>query len=229
MLFIPLFIPLFLVAALASAPQGAGDEGLRARVLELVEPSRAHGIDYGPARALGVAAIPILDQMLEDETRKSSWSNIVTVVAMIGDSKSHDVLHRFIQARFTGEVDLPTFQALIAAQGMLGHIAAFGSDDLRTELEKGVDPAYWSTRLKWRYHHYEGERLHVLWSKLTINALAYTGTARAGAVLAALEKAPFSPTQVSNVVEGIARHAEIQPVGLVAYELRRDELRKSAH
>jgi hypothetical protein len=160
--------------------------------------------------------------MLRDEDQKSWWSNIVTTIGYIGHCTGYDTLRSFTWDRFEGEVDLETFQALIAAQGVLGHIAAFDCARALEEIETGVDPRSWNG-LPWKYRNWEGRKLAVLWSKLSINALSYTGKEGSASVLARLQEHPYAESQRSNIEEGISRNEMIKSVGLQEFERVRSE------
>ena len=198
-------------------PSTAAGEDLEARVRALVLKHHEHGMPYVEVHALGPAAVPVLEHLLANDAHKAHWTNIVVAVGFIGDPRGYPILHDFIWKRFQGEVNLETFQSLIAAQGIVGHIAAYDAPKALAELERGVDPAAWDG-LPWRYRDYRGSRLSLLWSKLTINALSYTGKPSARTVLERLRTKPYSEKQRSNIEEGLIRHAAVARVGIDAFQ-----------
>lgn len=190
-------------------------------VKSFVRQSYVHGVPFQEARVLGPDAIRVLESMLADESSKPYWSNVVTTIAFIGDPHGEKILHDFIWNRFRGEVDLATFQALISAQGMRGHISGLAGMPA-PELASGVDPAHWKN-LPWRYRAYKGERLGVLWSKLTINALSYSAEPKAREILERLSARPHLESQRANIEEGLVRHYEISRTGLEAHETKKPQ------
>lgn len=201
------------------APAARAQE-LEDTVRSFIQKQYVHGVPYAEARELGAPALSVLEKCLADEDFKPYWNNVVTTVGFIGEASGYPMLRHFVRDRFVGDVDITTFQALIAAQGILGHIAAFDAPDALADLEKGVDPAKWAD-LRWSYGNYRGEKLSLLWSKLTINALANSGQPSARPILERLQSSPYSEKQRSNVAEGLVRHSVIARKGLVAYEHER--------
>ena len=200
------------------------DQNLVSRAHDFVTVNHIHGVNYGDAKDPGGAAIPALEQYLQMEKMKRHWPNIVTTIAYIGGPESYAILDHFIHGRFSGEVDLQTYQALIVAQSVLGHV---GNPAIEAELLAGTDPAHWAI-LPWTYQHYNGALLQLAWSKLTINALAYTATPAAEAKLLTLSSNPHHSRQMSNITEGLARIPEVREAGLDSYERGRDQLRAQA-
>lgn len=207
-----------LFACLMAPAVGAQD--LEDTVRMFIQRQYVHGVPYAEARALGAPALPVLEKCLADEDFKPYWTNAVTTIGFLGEAAGYPVLRHFVRERFAGDVDITTFQALIAAQGVLGHIAAWDVPEALRDLEAGVDPAAWAD-LRWSYGNYRGEKLGLLWSKLTINALANSGQPSARRVLENLQANPFSDKQRSNVAEGLVRHAAIARKGLVVFEHER--------
>ena len=216
---VPFLLPRSEVVAVTSTAPRVQDPTLE--IYDFVTSIHIHGVDYGAAHDLGPAALPLLEEYLNSPRMKAHWPNIISTMAFIGEPQVHDILDGFIMNRFEGEVDLMTFQALICAQGALGHV---GDPQLSTELAQGADPAYWLT-LPWQYKHYNGEHLQILWSKLSINALSYTASEHAEESLRGLEQAPFHPRQMSNITEGLERIPTIRSMGIEAFERDRDRQR----
>jgi len=216
---VPFLLPNSEAVAVASTTPQTQDPALE--VFDFVVSTHVHGVDYGPAHDFGPAAIPVLEQYLQAPEMKEHWPAVLSTLACIGEPQVHDIVDDFIWNRFDGQVDLHTFQALICAQSVLGHV---GDPQLTFELADGTDPDYWQA-LPWSYEHYNGEHLRILWSKLSINALSYTATVYAERVLSDLRDAPFHPRQMSNITEGLERIPAIRRMGLDAFERDRDRQR----
>ncbi|HEX7078103.1 MAG TPA: hypothetical protein VF363_06770 [Candidatus Eisenbacteria bacterium] len=201
-----------------AAPASGGsaappDSTKRAQVLAFLDQIFVHGVPYEDAHALGPEAVPILHQLLEDDQYRSERSAIIAAIAFIGAPESFGILLDFSWHRPRGEVDLDTFQALMAVQSVMGTLRTREAIDY---LAAGVSPQFWEA-IPWTFGRYHGAERDLYLSKTAINGLSYTGSRRAAEVLARLKKKPFSPRQQSNIEEGIVRNAAIRSAGLVEY------------
>lgn len=146
---------------------------------------------------------------------KSKWRRIVGTIAYIGTPRSFHVLRSLMWFRFKGPVDNETWKALLAVPNVMGAIPDSPEAPVIQYLEKGTNPAYWDD-LPWSVPEQYGNRSITL-SKVSINGLACTGSARAASVLARLKEKPYSPRQKPNIEEGLRINHEVQTKGLGAY------------
>lgn len=190
---------------------------LETTVMEFITAIHSHGVDYAQANAFGPNAFPILKRLLADETQKAHWATTVTVIAFLDHPASFQELKRFLLEQFQGEVDSHTFRALLVIPSVLGTMS-----DQRVDifLAERTDPARWSD-VRWRVHNVSNSELRVLLSKVSINGLSYTGRALAGSTLRMLNERPYSPKQVDNIREALARHSEIQGRGFIEWNSNR--------
>jgi hypothetical protein len=192
------------------------DSALAGRIHDFVVSGFHHGVPYKIAHDFGPEGLPILARMLDDDDYHDHRDNIVTTIAWIGDPQGFPILRSFLLDRFSGEVDIHTFQALAVTPSVMGAIRDSKVTDF---LVDHVDPAAWK-EVRWSFETNRDEKLRVLLSKTAINGLSLAGTSRAGSVLAKLKKKPYSTRQVPNIEEGIKRNAEIASKGLEEYMLR---------
>jgi hypothetical protein len=179
----------------------------------ITDMSFSHGVPYRMAHGFGPRGLPILFRMLDDEQYRDRWVWVVTTMGWIGDRRAFPMLRHFLLARFRGEVDQATFQALMAAPDAIGAL----HDREGTEfLVDHVDPDAWGS-IQWTVESERGNNQHIPMSIMAINGLSYTGTRRAASVLAELKKKPYSINQVPNIEEGIRRNAEIASKGWEGY------------
>jgi hypothetical protein len=198
------------------------DSAKRAEVVRYLDQIFVHGVPYDYARELGPEAVPILEAYLDSDSHHVWRSTIVATIAFLAGRRAFPILRRFTWERFHGEVDLSTFQALTATQSVLG--AVQGSEAVEY-LAKGTNPDSWKG-IPWSFGTYHGEKLHLLMSKVAINGLGLTGTARAAEVLEKLRRHPFAPQQLSNINEALPRNEEVRKIGLAEYLRRRDSVRR---
>lgn len=199
---------------LTSARADASDASSRESTLvAFVHGSWEHGIPYTEARTF-VAELPRLRAWLKADSMRSSWATIVIMIGYIGQPEDFNTLKDFLENRFTGEVDDPAFQAGISSVAVLGHIA-ISSKPAMSYLKSGTNPAFFR-HVRWTYGA-PSKELHLLLSKLAINALSSTGTAEAEKVLVELLKKPYDDAQHYNITEGIERNRRIMVVGRETY------------
>ncbi len=184
-----------------------------------------HGVPYEPAHDLGPTVVPFLSDMLQDERQKDNWATITSTIAFIGSPESFGILHDFIWARFRGEIDLPTFQAIGAAQAGMGHLAASDTTRVLRYLIQSSDPAYWNG-IPWTCGERTLPQLGTLFSKLSIMALAFTGSSEALRALQNLREKPYSPDLSPTIELSISRFQQVMVKGLSEYEHHREESHK---
>jgi hypothetical protein len=190
----------------------------RAKVFQYLDQIFIHGVPYDAAQELGPQAVPILEALLDGESHHEWRSTIVVTIAFLAEHRAFPILRSFTWDRFRGEVDLSTFQALTSAQSVLG---ASQAPQAVEYLVRGADPASWQG-IRWTFGRYRGSVLYLLLSKLAINGLGLTGSARAAEVLANLKRHPFASEQVSNIDEAITRNEGVRRMGLAEYLRHRE-------
>jgi len=197
------------------ARRGCANPTREDSVAGFVQQRFIHSVPYVEAHQLGPRALPILINLLEDARYKTSWVNIALTISYIGEPEGFEPLRIFITDRFHGEVDLETFQALLAAQTTLGPLAAHSPAALRYLME-GVNPDYWR-ELPWTFRTYQGTERDLAMSRWSITALSHTGTPQAGLLLEELYRKPYSDRQRDVIAEGLARHREVSAKGIERY------------
>lgn len=111
---------------------------LEERVRSLVLAHHVHGIEYLQANALGPDAIPILLEILGDESLEEYWVNTVVTLGFIEDSSALEPLIEFLYSR-QGEVGIRTVRALSAVPFAVGCIASNGSPEAFAFLSDGTE------------------------------------------------------------------------------------------
>ena len=208
------FTVLFLLSPGTARP-GYANPTWEDSIAGFVQQRFIHSVPYVEAHQLGPRALPILIKLFEDARYKTSWASIALTISYIGEPEGFEALRSFIMDRFHGEVDLETFQALIAAQSTLGPLAAHSPAALRY-LMNGVNPNYWR-ELPWTFQTYQGAVRDVAMSRWSITALSLTGTPEAGHLLKKLNRKPYSEMQRDVIAEGLARHKEVSSKGIENY------------
>ncbi len=157
---------------------------------DTVRSTHHHGISYTAARSFGPEAVPFLLKMLQDEGEKAWWANVVNLLGMIGDPRATDPLIQFLEKRFQGTVDDPTWNALLAVVQSLGFLAEDPKSKAFVYLRDGIQAEAWRGRgLAWTYPTLgKGDR-EVLLAKLAINGLGISGAPEAEAALRGLVRA----------------------------------------
>jgi hypothetical protein len=144
-----------------------------------------HGISYAMGHQFGAADVPVLLRMLDDPAEKPYWPNILTVLGMIGDPSATGPLIRFLERRFTGDIDDETWTALRQVQISLGYLAHDPQSAAFPYLRDGTTRQAWQTRaLTWTHRSLRdsGERENEL-MQLAVMGLGVAGTKEAQAHL----------------------------------------------
>jgi|GEM_PF-3075315 len=138
-----------------------------------------HGMPYSLLRSYGPDAVPRLLELLDSEAEKPHWANIVWALGVIGDPRATAPLMGFLEARFSGEVDAATWQALVLVPQSLGMLAGHDEEAFRM-LASRASPAAWKQRsMAWTYPTLGAGDRELLMTKLTVNGLGLCGTPKA--------------------------------------------------
>jgi len=169
------------------------------------------GHDFGPQ------AIPTLKRLLDDETYKPCWRNVVLTIGFIGGKESFEILRAFMWDRFRGEIDEATLNAMMEVPSAMGAIPAVQeSSGAVPYLERGTDPRVWF-RLPWTQKRLSADDLAFILSERCFSGLSWTGTREAEHFLTRLSEKPYDPRQSSLARSALVRNREIQRVGLSTY------------
>ena len=209
--FLPIALLLVGISSYADTPASSDYPG---RLANFVRGSWEHGVPYAEARAFGPDALPYLRTWLKADALQE-WSTIVWMIGYIGQPEDFATLRDFLENRFSGEVDGPTFDALLSAIHVMGHIAV-SSDEAMSYLRSATNPSFFQN-IRWTHDTSDVQDLRVLLSKLAINALSSTGRPEAERTLKDLQNKPYDPRQRDNVSEGLARHKAIVAKGRLQY------------
>lgn len=192
------------------------DDDLHGKVVAFVKPSYIHGVPYERAHRLGPEALPILETLLADSAFKPQWSNIVAVTAFVDAPRSFDVLTQFLEKRFHGEVDHPTYLALTNVVAVLGTV-----HDRRVGpyLMRGADRETWS-RLRWREGNTPKDRLGSLLARLSLSSLSFSGTEETRVFLTQRRRDANEDWEKRNLTGFLERNEAIRREGLVEWTRR---------
>jgi hypothetical protein len=210
-----LLLPTLLLPGLSAYANGETREEYTGHLASFVRGSWEHGIPYTEARAFGPEALPYLREWLKADPLREQWTTIVWMIGYIGQPEDFETLREFLEDRFTGEVDGATFNALISAIHVMGHVAV-SSDKAMAYLRSATNPNYFQ-KIKWTHETSDVRDLHVLLSKLAINALGTTGRPEAEQILKDIQRKPYDKRQLGNVALGLEIYRGIATQGRVAY------------
>jgi hypothetical protein len=147
-----------------------------------------HGINYSAAHAYGPQAVPELLMMLGREEEREHWSNILSVLGMIGDPRATEPMIEFLERRFSGEVDPVTYGALLQVTPSLGFLAHDTTGRAFSYLREGTSIEAWRKRnLAWTFPALRGGDREILMVKLDIHGLGISGTEAGRAHLRTLQ------------------------------------------
>lgn len=206
---------LSLSAVPVAAQEPATTQELGGRVAEFIRGSHDHGVPYSTAREFGPAALPYLREWLGSDALKQHWTNIIWTIGYIGEPEDFVTIRTFIDERFSGEIDDHTFNSMLAAVHVLGHLSA-RSDAALGYLHAHTNPAGFAN-VKWTFLSFRDKKRNVLLSKFAINALSLTGRPEVKAILEKLRRDPYDQNQVSNINEALLRHEEVMRRGREQY------------
>jgi hypothetical protein len=166
-----------LLALTVTAGALAQTAGLPNSVAAFVRADFYHGINYSAAHAYGPQAVPELLRMLERDEEREHWSNILSVLGMIGDPRATEPMIEFLERRFSGEVDPVTYGALLQVTPSLGFLAHDSTGRAFSYLREGTSLAAWRARkLAWTFPALRGGDLEILMVKLDIQGLGISAT-----------------------------------------------------
>jgi hypothetical protein len=107
---------------------------------------------------LGSGALPILADLLRDESKKHCWLNAASLFGFWADTSYFDTLRVFVWERHRGLVDNETYEAAMAAQGSIAAMAPKSARAYRyLARTKSLDS--WRT-LPWRVAGMQDDVLH---------------------------------------------------------------------
>jgi hypothetical protein len=159
--YIRLFRMLLGIVILAAEGPGIAFEQDSTDVASFVRGSFYHGVPYVTAHAFDPQAVPVLLAMLEREEERPHWANIVSVLGMIGDARATKPMIHFLEQRFSGPVDLQTWQALLQVNQSLGFLARDPRSFAFRYLREGTSLDTWRRRnLRWTYESHTVDRTH---------------------------------------------------------------------
>lgn len=185
-------------------------------VREFVRPQFHHGIPYAVAHSYGPEAVPELIEILQNPGLKEQWSNVIWVLGMIGDAEATPVLLDFAQRRFEGEVDRPTFTALLQVNQALGFLAREPGSDAFLFLREGSVAEAWPSRVRWTFGRVSGREQSVLMAQLAINGLGIAASDEAIEYLKELESRVEEKEAIlyrDNIREGLEMALRIRELG----------------
>jgi hypothetical protein len=211
---LPLFASPQPLAAASSAPT-------RSEVLSFVQTMWMHGPPFHRAQDLGSASLSTLYEALRDQNSRRYWSNAVFAIGAIGDTASFDTLLNFIWDRFSGDVDLDTFRALMGAQAAFGTMSA-RSPKVLQYLERTSRPVAWRA-IRWRYESNSGDKLSRIMSKMAIQSLSLSASPGAALALNDLRRDLHGGIKPEFVDEAIANNQRVRSLGLREYMRRFQE------
>ena len=185
-----------------------------------------YGVPYQRARAYGTAQLPTLRAMLVDPGQAAYWSNIVTVMSIIGDESIASDLLKFVRTG-GGKISPEHYRAKATAIVSLGYlINKTGSPTALNFLSKGLDPDAWPSLVGSNLASYQksvDERDEHLTQK-AILGLALSGHPRAKDLLQNLLNSPATPGQQKfrdanrEVIEdALEEHEKVARLGLLKY------------
>jgi hypothetical protein len=170
-----------------------------------------HGLPYEEARAYGPAAIPVLAEMLRDESLAPYWENIVGTLGYIGDPGAVDVLTSFLSS-LNGELSIDKFRAALAVPLALGHLAASDKGALRLLTQFADQKPLERVALSFTFKRYQGSSLDEVLGRLAIQGLGFSGSPQALAFLKA-KKRGIRADWEDNVMEAIEMNMRIRSKG----------------
>lgn len=158
------------------------DPEIKLKVDDLVGKHYMDGVPYASANALGSQSLPYLFELLEDQSQKPYWVNIIVTIGFIEDSSAILPLLTFLETP-VDEVDSFSFRALLSIPYALGCIASNGSTQALDFLgEKAENPD--QSPLRWTFR---GKPIDQIISEQSVMALAVSGRPEARQVLENLQ------------------------------------------
>ena len=110
--------------------------------------------------------------MLERDEEREHWSNIISVLGMIGDPRATGPMIEFLERRFSGEVDPVTYGALLQVIPSLGFLAHDTTGRAFSYLQEGTSLAAWRNReTTWTFPALRRGDREILMVKLDIQGL----------------------------------------------------------
>ncbi len=164
---------LLLLSSINFSGNADDSSATRLKAVDYVLKIYKHGLPYAEARKYAAEDVPALINVLSDAREEKFWANTVLLLGIIGTDEAVTSLKTFLETRFTGEVSIDKFNALLSVLQALGHAASRGNSSALKYLLSNSLPEQWSALdLRWKFKKYEGEKLHILLSKLSMQGLA---------------------------------------------------------
>ncbi|MHC2385662.1 hypothetical protein ACVMFA_002206 [Bradyrhizobium liaoningense] len=199
----------------------------RLPITDFVTQAFTHGVPYAEARQYGSADLDQIIPWLSQSSRAEYWSNVVSVIGIVADSRSSQLLRGHIGRQATGVISLNDYRSRSDAIISLGYVVyGNGDGDARNFLEQHKIPSAWSST-GWRapYHANDDERNADL-AAAAILGLGLIADAQAKQALTDARQAIRSGSTMTggsleSVIDEALKAAEIiSDSGMVAYKQR---------
>lgn len=133
------------------------------------------GILYAEASRFTASDAAKIAPWLSDPSKQALWSNVATVIGMVGGPDSIDILRAFINRPAADRVSVEEYQGRVSAIIAMGYaIRKNGSPTGRQFLEEHLNPGAWGKGWMAPYHQSVAER------NVDLAAAAVIGLSRAG-------------------------------------------------
>jgi HEAT repeat protein len=146
---------------------------------------------------MGRRAVPILLELLNDDSYQRRWHQAAAAVGFIGDTSYFDTLRTFIWHRFAGQIDRYSYMAIRLAQCSLSAMATV-SPRVLDYLEETSDPAVWQN-LQWSLAGNSNEDTEEMMANESVIALGYTDSERAREILHRLLDNPGNSSRATLI------------------------------
>ena len=183
------------------------------RVERLVCASYHHGMPGESVLALGNGALPVLANLLRDETKKHCWINATAAIGLLGDTTYFDTLRTFIWEQHRGQVDDETFRAILTAQGSVGRMASKSTRALDYMFNK-TDVASWRS-LPWSISSKSSGELALRLASVTVSYLSRVDHERLEEFARSLEARRGAGDRTATQIDSLTWHS-IQEMNLQA-------------
>ena len=202
---------------------GSAPDTVDEAVRKFVTPTYVEGVPYEKARALGPQAEPVLLRLLDRQDMKSSQSNVLVTLGILGSAQAAQRLIAFIEAG-SGTLPADEVQTRMHAVIALGYAAHVATDATALNyLLSGADPSHWTPpRIRWTLPD-KASPANRLRSR-TLSALGLSGKPDALQMLLKLQKtgggggrgAPPTSEQ-ALIAESIEANQYIATNGMIQY------------
>lgn len=200
-------------------------------ITEFVRQTFIEGVPYEEADRFDAQAVEPLAQMLQDPSQEEYWSNVVTVLGIIGNEEAVGHLLDFLNEPSEQTLSPNHFRAKTSALVSLGYaVNKSGIEEGLTYLMDSMQPSVWDERaIGWSSpFHSTSEERNAQLSKMAILALGLSGHDRAAEALTSLQESARSETatdfqaEVQELVaEALEANRQIASQGLAEYYRQR--------